>query len=166
MDAAGLLHLVTCRPIQLHPIQWLGLGCEEAKGVEVAANNRSALDEGVHLLLSQAERGGLTVPNVVATVDHRPLVDSVAPQVRVLPLCGKKQVQHGPLPIQVLITQLAGVVADQSVVRPVQRRTEALPRLGRVGQDIYASRMPGLQLARRIRVVLKEEVVDRVRLSP
>ena len=62
------------------------------------------------------------------------------------------------------ITQHAQVVPYQSVLSPVQRWPESVATLGRVGQDLAGARMPGFELARRIHVILKEEVVDRVTL--
>ena len=66
----------------LQAVERPGVGVEEAEGVEVRAADGPRLDQRVDLRLGQPQRGGAGVADLLAAIDHRPLVQAVAGEYR------------------------------------------------------------------------------------
>ena len=144
MDAAGLLRLVTCRPRQRDAIHRLRGGCEEPERVEVAARDGTTLHKRVYLGLWKPERRNLRVAHVVAAIDHRPLVHSVASKVRRSIACRAQHMQHVIKRLALRGREGARVSSDHTVDRMIRGPVEALTGLGAVNNPLVRSGMPRL----------------------
>ena len=84
MQAAALFVVEAAVHIRLDSVVSLGGGREEAEGVEVAAVDWAAFDEGIDLGLAEAEREFFAVADftiVIAAIDHGPLVHAEAAEL-------------------------------------------------------------------------------------
>ena len=163
VKATRLLHrwLVLARRRQ--PVEGLGGRREEAVGVEVAASNLVGLNDRIGRLVPDTQRQP-RVPELIwgESVDHRPLVQPKAPELRGVLERRREQLLNVIDGLRALreeggdihdrgARRVGGVVAPRSTIH-------------RIGERDPRPRMPLAQLRGLKRVVGEQEVLDRVLL--
>ena len=81
VDAAGLFVILAGVEGRLQSIEGLGCRSEKAHRVEVRAGEGLGVDEVLDGGIAQAQRSTFAVPGIVALINHRPFMQSVAAEV-------------------------------------------------------------------------------------
>ncbi len=131
----------------------------------MAARHRPALHQRVDFMLRQSQRRDVRVTDVVATVHHGPLVHAEAAEVGGALAGGEKHLAHAGEFGAHVVRHGAEVALNDAIGSHVHGRVEAFARRCAVFERLVRRRVPRLELPRRVRVVLEEEVVHRMRFA-